>query len=295
MFPWASSGAEDTVIGINDADLLTSLGDLSGLMVETIDLSKATHLTHLYLGSTAEGYENKNLLSLTLGNNTLLKYIGVQNCTSLTSPIDASGCTNVEEIYFDNTAITGISLPNGGVLKKLHLPGTVTGLTVKNQPGISEFVIPGYSGIVTLNLENAGLLDTLALDILRQMAPQSRVRLLGLDLTFTEVSEMDEWRRLLQSMRGLDETGGYLDHAVASGKVHLDMIAPLSVVHTFMMDFPDLDVTYKGVINDILLDSLGRIVLDSEAHYLVPADGAHTSEFPADRIDAFITQEQEEK
>ena len=94
-------------------------------------------------------------------------------------------------------------------MKKLHLPGTVTGLTVKNQTGISEFVIPGYSGIVTLNLENAGLLDTLALDILRQMAPQSRVRLLGLDLTFTE-EEIE--RRVAQAItEGADmlDVGGY--------------------------------------------------------------------------------------
>lgn len=292
-FPWAASGAEDTVIGINDADLLTSLGDLSGLMVETIDLSKATHLTYLLLGNNTEGYENKNLLSLTLGNNTLLKTIDVRNCTSLTAPVDASGCTNVEEIYFDNTATTGVSVPNGGVLKILHLPGTVTNLTVKNQPTLTDFAMPNFSNITTLNLENAGVLDTMALDILRVMAPKSRVRLIGMDLVFTEVSEMNEWRQLVWSMRGMDENGGNLDNAVTSGKIYLDMVAPISTVYNFMIDFPDFEVTYRGLINDILLDKHGRIVIDSEGHYLVPTDGGYTTEHAGEDIDAFITQEQE--
>ena len=294
LFPWAASGAEDTVIGINDADLWSSLGDLSGLMVETIDLSKATHLTYLLLGSNAEGYENKNLLSLTLGNNTLLKLIGVWNCTSLTQSVDASGCTNVEEIYFDNTAITGLSVPNGGVLKTLHLPGTVTNLTVKNQPLLADFEMPDYSNITTLNLENAGVLDTLALDILRAMAPKGRVRLIGMDLTFTEESEMEEWNQLLASMRGIDESGGNIDNAVASGKIYLDMSAPLSVVYNFMLENPNFEVTCREIVNDILLDKQGRIIIDSEGHYLVPADGAYTSKYAAETIDAFITEQEEE-
>lgn len=293
LFPWAASGAEDPVIGINDADLLTSLGDLSGLMVETIDIAKATHLTHLYLGSNAEGYENKNLLSLVLGNNTLLKYIDVRNCTSLAQSVNASGCTNVEEIYFDGTAIKGLSVPNGGVLKILHLPGTVTSLVVKNQPSLTEFEMPNYSNITNLNLENAGVLDTLALDILREMAPKSYVRLIGMDLTFTEESEMDEWRQLVWSMRGRDENNGELDNAVVSGKIYLNMSASLSMVYNFMLDFPNFEITCREIVNDILLDKYGRIIIDSEGNYLVPADGTHTSEHTGETIDEFI-QEQEE-
>ena len=153
-FPWEASGAEDTVIGINDADLLTSLGDLSGLMVETIDLSKATHLTYLKLGDGAEGYENKNLLSLTLGNNTLLKWADVRNCPNLSQSVDMSGCTGLEEVYFNGTSITGLSLPNGGNLKKLHLPESVVNLTLRNQTALTEFVMPSYRNVSTLWIEN---------------------------------------------------------------------------------------------------------------------------------------------
>ena len=247
-FAWAASGAEDAVIGINDADLLTSLGDLSGLMVETIDLSKATHLTHLYLGNATEGYENKNLLSLTLGNNTLLKVIDVRNCTSLSQSVDTSGCTNVEEIYFDNTAITGISLPNGGVLKKLHLPSTVTNLTLKNQVALREFVMPSYMGISTLWLENnSNVIDPFA--ILDQIPDNSRVRLIGLSFTADSYQEIADFIARLDSMRGLDENGNNVNTAQVSGTIYLEEVSQgqLNEIAVWQSRYPSLTVMYSRV------------------------------------------------
>ena len=142
-FVWAATGAEDAVIGINDADMLTSLGDLSPLMIELIDISKATHLTALKVGDVTEGYVNRNLNSITLGNNILLKTLDFRNCVNLAQAVNASGCTNLEEAYFDGTAITGVSLPNGGNLRVLHLPSTVTNLTIRNQTKLTDFVICG--------------------------------------------------------------------------------------------------------------------------------------------------------
>ena len=68
--------------------------------------------------------------------------------------MDISNCSIIEEVYFDGTAIQGLSLPNGGVLKKLHVPATMTNLTIRNQKSLTEFVIPSYSNISTLWLEN---------------------------------------------------------------------------------------------------------------------------------------------
>jgi hypothetical protein len=82
-FEWAATGVEDAVIGINDADMLTSLGDLSPLMVESIDISKAAHLTSLKVGDVATDYVNRNLNSITLGNNVLLKTMDFRNCVNL--------------------------------------------------------------------------------------------------------------------------------------------------------------------------------------------------------------------
>ena len=249
LFPWDASGAEDAVIGINDADLITSLGDLSPLMVETIDLSKATHLTHLYLGSNAEGYENKNLLSLTLGNNTLLKMIDVRNCPNLTQSVDISGCTNVEEVYFDNTSITGLSLPNGGVLKTLHLPETVVNLTIKNHTALQEFVMPSYQNISTLWIENNSSAIK-PLEILAQIPTNSRVRLIGLKLSVNSYQEIADMVARLDSMRGIDENNLNVATAQVSGTIYIDQINPTEYKNIIEIQsrYPSLVVIYKTLV-----------------------------------------------
>ena len=219
-FEWPASGAEDPVIGINDADLLTSLGDLSPLMVELIDVSGAPHITSLKIGDATAGYVNYNLNSVTLGNNILLRTLDLRNCVNLTQSVDASGCTNIEEAYFDGTSVTGVSLPNGGILKKLHLPGTITNLTLRNQTALTEFVMPSYSNVTTLRLENnSDVIDPMA--ILMQLPANSRVRIIGFDFTAASVDVVSAGFDLLDTMRGLDENGNNMDKAQVSGTIRV--------------------------------------------------------------------------
>ncbi len=247
-FEWPASGAEDPVIGINDADLLTSLGDLSPLMVELIDVSGAPHITELKVGDGADGYTNYSMNSITLGNNILLRTLDLRNCVNLTQSIDASGCTNIEEAYFDGTSITGVSLPNGGILKKLHLPETITNLTLRNQKALTEFVLPGYSNITTLRLENnSDVIDPLV--ILAEMPANSRVRVIGFNRTMETDSELTTFLNKLESMRGLDENGNNVDTAQVSGSIHCDLVYfGLSVrIQRIKEKYPNLIITYDEV------------------------------------------------
>lgn len=292
-FVWAAQGAEDAVVGINDADMLTSLGDLSPLMVELIDISKATHLTSLKIGDAADDYVNNNLNSITLGNNVLLKSMDFRNCAALTQTVNASGCTGLEEAYFEGTAIAGLMLPNGGVLKTLHLPGTVTNLTVCNQPKLTDFSIPSYDQITTLRIENAGALNGLGLDIINQMPANSRVRLLGIDKTFDDTEPFVSLCAALDTMRGIDENGNNLDTAVISGRVKIAATVPLSILHTFVTKFTNVAVEYDAWEQDILTDSDGRIILDSEGCYIATSEGGYKSEHAGETIDEFVAREME--
>ena len=221
-FVWAASGAEDAVIGINDADMLTSLGDLSPLMVELIDVSGATHITSLKIGDGAEGYVNYATNSLTLGNNILMRTLDVRNCPNLTQSVDISGCTNIEEVYFDGSSITGLKLPNGGILKTLHLPATMANLTLLNQTALTEFVMPSYANVTTLRLENnSSVIDPFA--ILEQIVDNSRVRIIGFDRTMTE-AELKAFLDTLDTMRGIDENGNNTDTAQVSGRIYVEEI-----------------------------------------------------------------------
>ena len=146
------------------------------------DLSMATKLSEIKLGDNNPVYVNPNLKELYLGNNTLLKTLDVRNCSGLGTgdmkSVSITGCVGIENVYFDGTNITGVELPNGGVLKVLHLPGTITNLTILNQTAITELVVPSYDSITTLWLDNvSAAVDSLA--ILNAIPIASRVRLIG--------------------------------------------------------------------------------------------------------------------
>ena len=212
--------ANDLETTIFPASLIAEIADLSALKIGLADFSKAIKLQVLKIGDGTEGYSNGNLTELTLGNNTLLKSLDVRNCPNLTMAVDLSGCTNIETVLFDGTSVAGVSLPNGGMVSTLHLPGTITNLTLLNQTKLTDFVLPSYSQITTLRLENpAEVVDTAA--ILAAIPEQSRVRLIGLDWDMDDAEAVLDLYDHLDTMKGLDEFGNNTDKAVVSGVLHI--------------------------------------------------------------------------
>ena len=276
-FPWAASGAEDAVIGINDADMLTKLGDLSPLMVELVDISKATHLTALKVGDAAASYTNGNLKTLTLGNNVLLRSLDVRNCPNYAESVDASGCTNIEEVYFDGTAITGLSLPNGGVLKTLHLPGTIANLTLLNQTALTDFVLPSYSQITTLRLENvSAAVDGAA--ILAAMPASARVRYIGFDWTMDDAEAILALYDRLDTMRGLDEHGNNVDNAQLSGTIHIDSLTGAQLA-SMQSRYPYVTIDYKHIVSNLTFCDWDGTVLEV-VEVQDGGDGSYSGETP---------------
>lgn len=238
------SGGRDAVISIYSASQLSSIGDVSGLKPGMADFSKAVKLSSLKVGDGTAGYDNPNLTDLTIGNLVLLRTLDVRNCSALTQAVDISGCTNIEHIYFDGTATTGVTLPNGGILKTLHLPATVTNLTILNQKQITDFVLPSYANISTLRIENTPIVDTLA--ALGAIAANSRVRLVGVDWSFETPTEVLALMDKLDTFRGLDEAGNNLDHAVVSGVIHIPALTreQLDEMHR---RYPNITIDYDAI------------------------------------------------
>ena len=240
----------DTEIYIYSAPQLKSVGDLSGLKVGFADFSMATRLQSVKIGDGDSNYDNPNLYSLSLGSNVLLKSIDVRNCSGLgdtsmvghtQTTVDISGCEIVEEVYFDGTKIQGLTLPNGGVLKKLHLPATMTNLTIVNQKAITEFVIPSFASISTLRLENvSSAVDSKA--ILNAIPTNSRVRLIGIAWEAEDAEEIKDLLDLLDTMRGLDENGNNVDTAQVSGTIHTGSLTGAEIAE-FNHRYPYLRIT----------------------------------------------------
>lgn len=215
--------AKDQVVTIYSASQLADVGDLSKFKIGRVDFSKGTKLSKLKVGDGGD-YENPNLTNLTIGNLTLLTELDVRNCTNLAQTVNVSGCTNLEHAYFEGTRITGLTLPNGGILKTLHLPSTVENLTIRNQPLLTDFEMPSYENLTTLRLENLNvdLFDTLSMIL--QMPANSRVRVLGVEWTIDTAEEIFEAFDKLDSYRGLDEYGNNVDKPQISGIIHTGTI-----------------------------------------------------------------------
>ena len=235
----------DTEIYIYSASQLRSIGDISGLKVGYADFSKGTKLQDLQIGSAESGYSNNNLTELYLGNNTLLKTLDVRNCPNLTQSVDLSGCSNIEHIYFDGTAIKGCSLPNGGILKTLHLPGTITNLTIMNQRALTDLSVVSYENLSTLRLENVG--DKVDIfTILNQMKPNARVRLINVDWTFADAAQVSTFYDLLDTMKGLDENNNNMDKAQISGRIHIPALTS-SELEELRRRYSHITITYDSI------------------------------------------------
>lgn len=236
------SNVNDTEIYIYSASQLQSIGDLSGLMVGYADFSMATRLQSLKVGDAADSYSNGNLTELYLGNNTLLRTLDVRNCPNLKQAVDVSGCTNIEHLYFEGTAVTGVQLPNGGILKTLHLPETVTNLTIRNQTGITDFVIGGYDNISTLRLENVSEEFDLW-EILHSIPVGARVRVTGLERSFEDTADILAFYDLLDTMRGLDENGNNVEKAQIVGSVFVSELYGTEL-EEMLERYPNIKVMY---------------------------------------------------
>ena len=237
----------DTEIYIYSASQLAAIGDLSGLQVGFADFSMGTKLQSLKVGDSSSSYSNSNLKELYLGNNALLQTLDVRNCVALGTDtqktVDISGCTNIENVYFDGTAIQGLTLPNGGVLKVLRLPNTITNLTIMNQQAITDLTVAGYSNISTLRIENSSV-DSKT--ILNSIPASARVRLIGFTWEAEDATEIEALLDTLDTMRGLDEAGNNVDTAQVSGTIHTDSLTGAQIA-SYNARYPYLDVVADHV------------------------------------------------
>lgn len=233
----------DTETIVYGAAYIGSLGDLSAMYPGTVDISKATKLTELIVGNGAVGYQNSNLTVLAIGNNTLFRRLNVMNCNKLTQPIDVSGCENIEEIYAQGTSVTSVKLPTAGRLSQLHLPDTITSLTIRNQSLTDDgFELLGVNKLSTVYIENTNGIDsaTLINKCLQGTSPVlERVRLIGVDWRLNSLDTLVK----LAKLKGLDVNGMNTDKSVITGKCHVLMATSVKLAEV-QAAFPELTITY---------------------------------------------------
>ena len=235
----------DTEIYIDSADQLSDVGDLSVMRLGKVaDFSAAKKLQQLIVGSSDENYRNAYLQTLTVGNNELLTLVNICNCTALQSSVDLSGCSSLETVLASGSAITGVQLPNGGHLKKLDLPGTITNLTIQNQKNLTNFNVASYNSLETLRIENT---PTVPLEtIMTTASALHRVRLIGAEWTATSEAKLKSFIDKLDSCIGMDANGNNTAKAVITGRVSISSISA-SLLERIQISYPELVVVVNGV------------------------------------------------
>ena len=237
----------DTETIIYGASRVKSFGDMSGLYAGTIDVSKATRLSELLIGSGVSGYQNTNLTVLSIGTNNMLRKLDIRNCPNLRQAVDISGCENMEEVYAQGTSITSVVLPAAGILSKLYLPATLTGLTLRNQSKLTDayFEIAGVERLTTIVCEDTGInvfyLITRCLGIKNPVL--NRVRLININASAPNLNDLYK----LIKVGGIDENGNNVQTAVITGKYHA-ISATSDKLAKCRAAFPELEITYTTLL-----------------------------------------------
>lgn len=242
---------------LNDTEIYAYAGnsykkiDIHEIYPGFFDSSQGTNLQEIIVGSLDTSYENGNLTGFVVGNSQNLQRAVVAGCTALAGTPDLSACVNLEEAYFDRTAIQGLSLPNGGRLEVLHYPSTVTSAIIRNQPRITDLVLP-TTNLATLVLENLPTVDTKA--IYDAVSDSARVRLIGIDWELDTNDELDDLLERFSSMRGVDESIQTTDIVQVSGTIHVPSISTdriREIQQTFTnLDFTADTMTYRVTFYD---------------------------------------------
>ena len=237
-------GGSDAVLRIYSADQIKSLGDLSGFYVGAASFAAATKLQEVKLGDASPSYSNENLTEVTFGANNLLKSIDIRNCPNFTGILDVSHCENLEVVHLEGTSVNGVSFADGGMISEVHLPDTVTNLTLRNLINLETLDLNDYSNITTLWIENTWIDDWLDV-VVNDIAAGSRIRLIGFNKTYSNDADFTTFIRIANTMRGIDSSGNNLNDAYLEGEVTVNEIS--REAYDSLSRYPYLTVHYNTV------------------------------------------------
>ena len=275
--------ASDTEIFLRSADRMASFGDLSKYNADEVKFAEAVKLQELKVGSSEPGYQNHKLTSINLGNNQLLGYLNVENCINLVDSINLTQCYNLETFLARGTRLISTSFPIGGHLTTLHLPGTFTDLTLRNQHNITDFSMDSYNQLRSLWIDDTPNLPIE--EILLNSPKLDRIRLVNTTWSVSNEENLRVIFEKLKSSSGINGNGSDSDKAIVTGFIEIDSISD-ELLRDFNLEFSELVfivngksklfVRYLNRNNDLLysyIASIGDNVIDPilEGHIQTPS------------------------
>lgn len=134
--------ANNSVINIYPASAIRSITGLSSLELQTVNFNAAKKIQYLTIGSNST--INTTLTTVNIGQNPLLRHLDVRNCRGFNTALQLQICSSLETIYLAGTSISSITLPNGGVIKTVQYPTSITEIIISNQPYLQYVIVGNY-------------------------------------------------------------------------------------------------------------------------------------------------------
>lgn len=231
----------DTEIYTYTASMIQSVGDISSLYIGYCNISYATKLQEIIIGSNVDGFQNTNFTSLSIGNNPILRRLDVRNCPNLKQALPLDSCVGLEELYAEGSGVTGVTFAPHGKLITAHLPD-VSSFTAKNLNDLKELTFAGHINLTTLVLENCSHVIN-ELELLNNAPNLNRVRLIGVDWTLSNTNLLDK----LLKMAGIDENQYNTDVSIISGKAFVPVMRQ-QLLANYTAAWSDLAITYDTLI-----------------------------------------------
>lgn len=250
---------KEMVTEILSASQLSDVGDLSHLQCGRVSFTAAKKLRSLKVGDSSPDYENLHLTELTFESMPLLRTLDISNCKNFKQTLDFSTCTNIEHIYAEGTQITGLVLPDGGIVKTLHLPTTVKSLQIVNQMWLTDLKFTNYDSLESIWLEKVDWTVFNADEILDRLKDGTYVRLIGVEWTMDTIDEIREMMDKLDRFHGINEDGSRPDKAVIGGVIHTKHITGDEKDELYLR-YPDLEIDAETIVCKVEFVVNGEVV-----------------------------------
>ena len=197
---------------IYDNDEIIGMNGLASVYAGNNDFSKAEKLRYLYFGTDDTTYANANLKEIKLGNNPILEVLDLKNCSGLDGALDLSNKNNLQVLEAEGTTYSLITLPSSSQITTLHLPSTITSLTLLSARLLSDFAIMNketgetdYSNLRTLLIDDSDYSNNIQwLSIAGNIINNLR-ELYLLNLNTASINDIDELAKFKEKRDGLSD------------------------------------------------------------------------------------------
>lgn len=246
--------ATDQEVIIYMAPNIKTLGDISPYTPKLVEISAMTKLTELSVGTQEN--PNPNLTSVSLGNNTYLTKLVIENCTALGGTVNVQNCTNLKYISTIGSTISYVQFnANGGALEEAHFSYATKTVNLNNFPLLKEITFESLNNLSTLIVTNCPIITGYRNDdgsvvngyiygnVINKWEPTDR----NTSITLTGYGNIDSYD-FLDACSILHENYGLVNRRINLGGTitYLGEAIPTRY-STYKHYFPNLTVVYPNV------------------------------------------------